>query len=223
MRSFDSIVSHQVETLTGVLRERTDLRCREIQREAKQRADALLSQSRREARTRVHEAVLEERRRRESAIVNARRRLDTKARRQLQGHYQKLIDLAWPLLDRELAARWARPGSRAEWCEMLVDEAAHLLGKDDWRVEHPDPETDGWSRDDLKRLEQLLAVRDIPPPEFQPDAALDAGLRIRRSGACLDGTIGGLLARRAAVIGRLLAHWEIEASKAAQTQEAADG
>lgn len=221
--SFDSIVSHQVETLTGVLRERTDRRCREIQREAKQRADALLSQSRREARTRVHEAVLEERRRRESAIVQARQRLDTEARRKLQGRYQDLIDLAWPLLNRELATRWARLESRAEWCELLVDEAVHLLGKDDWLVEHPDPDTDAWSRDDRERLEELLVARDIPPPEFQPDAALEAGLRIRRRGACLDGTIGGLLTRRTAVIGRLLAHWEIEASKARQVQEAADG
>ncbi|NNL64007.1 MAG: hypothetical protein HKO69_09370 [Woeseiaceae bacterium] len=223
MTSFDSIVSHQVETLTGELRERTDRQCREIQHEAKQRADALLSQSRREARSRMHEAVLEERRRRESAIVAARHRLDTEARRQLQGRYQKLIDLAWPLLNRELAARWARPGSRAEWCELLVDEAVHLLGKDNWLVAQPDPATDAWSRDDQQRLEELLAARDIPPPEFQPDATLDAGLRIRRGGACLDGTIGGLLARRAAVTGRLLAHWEIEASRATRMQETADG
>ena len=223
MKSFDGIVSHQVETLTGVLRERTEQRCREIQRKAKRRADALLSQSRREARTRVHEAVLEERRRRERAIVNARHRLDTAARRQLQGRYRKLIDQAWPLLDRELAARWARPGSRAEWCELLVDEAAHLLGKDDWRVEHPDPETGAWSRDDRERLEQLLAARDIPPPVFQPDTALEAGLRIRRHGACLDGTIDGLLAHRAAVAARLLAHWEIVASENRKTQEVSHG
>lgn len=223
MTSFDGIVSHQVETLTGVLRERTDKRCREIQQEAKQRAHALLGQSRREARMRMHEAVLEERRRRESAIIEARHRLDTEARRQRQGRYQRLIDLAWPLLKRELAARWARPGSRAEWCTLLVDEAAHLLGKDNWLVEHPDPEADAWSLDDRERLEKLLAVHNIPSPEFQPDAALAAGLRIRRHGACLDGTIGGLLARRAAVTARLLAHWENEASGDKQTQESSDG
>ena len=223
MKGFDSIVDHQVETLTGVLRERTDQRCREIQREARQRADALLSQSRREARTRVHEAVLEERKRRESAIADARHRLDTEARRQLQGRYQKLIDLAWPLLNRELVARWTRPGPRAEWCELLVVEAAQLLGKDDWLVEHPPPDTNAWSRNDRNRLQELLAIRDIPSPQFQPDPALESGLRIRRHGACLDGTIGGLLARRAAVIARLLAHWEMEVSGTKQTQEGADG
>ena len=212
MKSFDGIVSHQVETLTGVLRERTDKRCREIQREAKRRADTLLDQGRREARLRVHAAVLEERRRRESAIIECRQRLETEARRQRQGRYQRLIDLAWPLLERELAARWARAASRADWCELVIDEAAHLLGKEDWLVEHPHPDTGAWSVDDRDRLEALLAARNIPPASFQADAALTAGLRVRRHGACLDGTTGGLLARRAAVIARLLAHWEIEAA-----------
>ena len=212
MKSFDGIVSHQVETLTGVLRERTDKRCREIRQEAKRRADALLGQGRREARLRVHSAVLEERRRRESAILESRQRLETEARRMRQGRYQRLIDVAWPLLDRELAARWARPASRAEWCEMVVDEAAHLLGKDHWVVEHPHAETGAWSAGDRERLEELLATRDIRPADFQPDSTLAAGLRVRRHGACLDGTTGGLLARREAVIARLLAHWEIEAS-----------
>lgn len=223
MTSFDSIVSHQVETLIGVLQERTDRRCREIRQEAKNRADALLSQSRREARMRVHEAVLEERRRRESALAEARHRLDSNARQQLQGRYQNLIDLAWPLLSRELAARWARPGSRAEWCTLLIDEAAYLLGKEGWLVEHPHPETDAWSLDDRERLEKLLAARDIAAPEFKADAELGAGLRVRCHGACLDGTIAGLLARRPAVTARLLAHWEIEASRGIQAQERADG
>lgn len=212
MKSFDGIVSHQVKTLTGVLRERADKRCREIRQEAKRRADALLGQGRREARLRVHAAVLEERRRRESAIIEARQRLDTEARRQRQGHYQRLIDVAWPLLDRELAARWARPASRAEWCELVVEEAVHLLGKDGWLVEHPHPDTGAWSIDDRGRLDKLLAVRNIPPAEFQSDSTFAAGLRIRRHGACLDGTTSGLLARREAVVARLLAHWEIEAS-----------
>ena len=223
MKSFDGIVSHQVETLTGVLRERTDKRCREIRQEAKRRADALLSQGRREARLRVHAAVLEERRRRESAILEARQRLETEARRQRQGRYQRLIDLAWPLLDRELAARWGRPASRAEWCELVVGEAVHLLGQDDWVVEHPHPQTGTWSADDRERLEKLLAARDIPPANFQPDSTLAAGLRVRRHGACLDGTTSGLLARREAVIALLLAHWEIEASGNEQTGGGSNG
>ena len=223
MTSFDGIVSHQVETLTGVLRERTETQCREIRQEARRRADELLGRSRQEARLRVHEAVLEERRRRESATIEARQRLDTAARRQRQGRYQRLIDLAWPMLNRELAARWARPGSRAEWCELLIDEAAHLLGQEDWLVEHPEAGSDAWSADDRGRLEKLLADRNIPSAEFRPDPALTAGLRIRRQGACLDGSIDGLLARRAAIMARLLAHWEIEASGNTQTREGSDG
>ncbi len=223
MTSFEGIVSRQVESLTRVLRERSERRCREIHQEAKRRADALLAQTRREARMRVHQAVLEERRRRKSDIVEARHRVGTEARRQLQDHYQELIDRGWPLLARELAARWAKNRTRTEWCALLVGEAEHLLGKDGWLVEHPDPETGAWSRNDRTQLEELLAARGIAPPGFQPDASLEAGLRIRRAGACLDGTTRGLLARRAAVVGRLLALWETAALHATQAQGVADG
>lgn len=226
MTSFDGIVRHQVETLTGVLREHTDRRCREIRREAEQRAEALVRESRREARTRVHEAVLEERRRRESAIVEAKQRLDTDARRQLQMRYRELVELAWPLLEKELAARWAVPVSRSEWCGLLIDEAVHLLGTDDWVLEHPDPAMDAWSPDDRERLGEALAARGIRDCRFRAVQEFEAGLRIRRGGACLDGTIDGFLARRGAVTGRLLACWEIEASRTAepgQARETADG
>ena len=223
MTSFDGIVRHQVETLIGVLRAHTERRCREIRREANQRADALLRDSRREARTRVHEAVLEERRRRASAIVEAKQRLDTDARRQLQMRYQELVELAWPLLNRELAARWAEPTSRAEWCALLIEDAVRLLGTDDWVVEHPDPATATWSRGDREQLGEALAARGVRKCRFRAAQGFEAGLRIRRGGACLDGTIDALLARRNAVAGRLLARWEIEASKAVQTQEAISG
>ncbi|MBT8082640.1 MAG: hypothetical protein KJP08_01150 [Gammaproteobacteria bacterium] len=208
MSSFESIVSHQVETLTGVLREHTEKRRGEILRKAHERADAILRHSRRAARARVHEAVTEERRRRESALLEARQRLDTDARRQVQRRYLHLLDQAWPGLNRELAARWAEPEARAEWCELLLEEAGHTLGGDGWIVEHPHPETGAWSRDDERRLEIALAARNLPTVEFRADAGFDAGLRIRRGGACLDGTIAGLLARRTAVEGRLIAHWE---------------
>lgn len=223
MSSFDGIVSHQVETLTGVLREHTEQRRSEILREAYERADAVLRQSRRAARARVHEAVTEERRRRESAILEARQHLDTEARRQVQQRYRRLLGQAWPELNRELAARWAEPEARAEWCNLLLEEAGDMLGGDGLIVEHPHPETGAWSRDDQRRLEAALVARNLPAVEFRPAAGLDAGLRIRRGGACLDGSIAGLLARRTAVEGRLIAHWETAAAKATQSPEDADG
>ncbi|MBT8087638.1 MAG: hypothetical protein KJO46_06355 [Gammaproteobacteria bacterium] len=208
MSSFESIISHQVETLTGVLREHTEKRRGEILSKARERADAVLRHSRHAARTRMHEAVTEERRRRESALLEARQRLDTEARRQVQRRYRDLLGEAWPGINRELAARWAEPEARAEWCELLLDEAGDALGGDGWIVEHPDSGTGAWSRDDKRRFEQALAARDMPAVEFKADNGIDAGLRIRRGGACLDGTIAGLLSRRSAVEGRLIANWE---------------
>ena len=171
----------------------------------------------------MHEAVTEERRRRETAVLEARQRLDTAARRQVQRRYQQFLDLAWPALHRELAARWTLPEARAEWCELLVEEANRMLGGGDWIVEHPDSATGAWSQDDQRRLELRLGAHGIAAVEFRPDARIDAGLRIRRGGACLDGTIVGLLTRRTAVEGRLLAHWETVASTATPSPETAGG
>lgn len=223
MSRFDSIVNRQVETLTGVLRQYKEQRCREILRKARARGDEVVGHSRRTARARVHEAVTEERLRRENALLEARQRLDTQARRQVQKNYRDLLGAAWPELHRELAARWARPETRAEWCELLLEEACHMLGGDGWIVEHPDPETGAWSPDDRRRLEDALADRNMWAVEFKVGPGFEAGLRIRRDGACLDGTIAGLLARRTAVEGRLIAHWEAAAAEATQLPEAADG
>ena len=213
--SFDSIVGHQVKTLIGVLRKHSERRRTEILHEARERADAVERQSRRAARARVHDAVAEERRRREQAILEARQRLDTEARRQVQQHYRHLLDQAWPELNRQLEERWSTPAARAEWCALLLDEAGLMFGGDGWIVEHPDPGSTAWTRDDRERLEKALAARDITAVEFRPDAGFDAGLRILRGGACLDGTIAGLLARRSAVEGRLIALWEAAVSEAA--------
>jgi hypothetical protein len=198
-------------------------RRRDILRQARARADEVVRDSRRAARARVHEAVTEERRRRESAVLEARQRLDTEARRQVQRRYRHLLGEAWPELTRELAARWAQPEARAEWCELLLEEAGDTLGGDGWIIEHPHPKTGAWSRDDERRLEKALAARNLPAARFRADAEVDAGLRIRRGGACLDGTIAGLLARRTAVEGRLIAHWETASARAMQSPEAASG
>lgn len=216
MNDFPGIVARQVELLTGVVRAQKERRCREIVQAAQERAAALIRQSRREARTRVREAVIEERRRRDQAIVEAKHRLETEARKQVQSRHSEVLGQAWPRLTRELERRWADAGTRTGWCELLLDEAARLLGNDAWIIEHPDPQSGSWSADDAARLAEWLAARDIAAPELRADEALGPGLRIRRGGACLDGTIRGLLARRNLVEGRLLACWEIEAERAVE-------
>lgn len=215
MNDFGGIVGRQVETILNALREQKELRCREIERAAAARADELRRQSRSEARERVHEAVAEERKRREMAIVQARHRLETEGRRRIQARYRELLGRAWPRLVTELNERWQRADERGQWCELALDEAARLFTADNWLVEHPEPANGTWSSADTERLSAALDRHNIDGAETRAVADLEAGLRIRRGSACLDASVAGLLARRAAVEGGLLAQWETEAAQMA--------
>lgn len=219
MSDFEGIVGRQAEALADVLREKKERRCREIVAEAKQRAKKLTRDSRRDARERMHEAIDEERRRRQRAIIEARRRLETAERKRIQARYQELLGLAWPRLVLELKRRWSEAGDRAAWCELVVDEAATLLGKNGWTVVHPAPGDGAWSTDDDNGLADMLAARDVTDAEYRPDSDLEAGLRIRRGGARLDGSIDGLLAHRPGIEGRLLACWETQARRAGEEDD----
>lgn len=210
MSDLRGIVGRQAEALADVLRERREHRCREIITEAERRAARLERESRRSARERMHEAVDEERRRRERAIVEARRRLETAERKRIQARYDELLGLAWPHLIRELKRRWSRPDDRAEWCSLLVDEACRQLGTRGWTITTPDTGSDAWSGDDAAMLASVLSSGGVTDVDFQADTDLEAGLRIRRGGARLDGSIEGLLSHRLDIEGRLLACWETE-------------
>ena len=207
MNDFPGILSLQVESLLEAVRARQENQCRQIESAAKQRAERLLRESRRALRERLRQAVNEERRRRASALLEARQRMETVQRRQVQAHYEQLLRNIWPELIKELEHRWSNTEDRRSWCEMLIDEAERLLSAQGWTIEYPE----AWSKKDADWLAQLLKKRGLPDPSLRGDPGIKAGLRIRLETACLDGTIDGLLARRTAVEAKLLAAWERQA------------
>jgi hypothetical protein len=155
-------------------------------------------------RQRVHKAVVEERRRREAALLDARHRIETAKRHEVQQQYRRYLQQAVPLLAAELGERWHDAGSRRSWAEMLIGEAAARLAPEPWTVEHPR----AWSGEDTQWLEGVFEAHGLPKPVLQEDAAIAAGLRVRLGSACLDATVDGLMADIRAVEGRLLAAWE---------------
>ena len=209
MKTFRGILDLQVQSVLGALKSQQDGRCREIESDAGHRAEQLLTDSRRRMRERVHTAVVEERQRRETALLDARHRIETRDRRKVQQQYRQFLQDAVPSLAAELAARWQDGGSRRSWCETVLGEAADRLAGDPWTVEHP-PD---WSAEDTAWLVQTLADRKLPPPVLHEDATITAGLRVRLDSACLDATIGGLMANARQVEGRLLAAWERQQPK----------
>ena len=204
MKAFRGILDLQVDSMLGTLKAERDRRCREIEGAVSRKAEQLLAESRDRMRRRVHKAVVEERQRRETALLDARHRIETAGRRRVQRHYREFLHAAAPMLAAELEARWRDEGSRRSWCEMVIGEAADRLAGDGWTVEHPAD----WSDKDTQWLEQAFASRELPAPRLHEDRAIAAGLRIRRGPACLDATVEGLTADMAAVEGRLLAAWE---------------
>lgn len=204
MTGFGGVLDLQVRSVLEVLRAQRDRRCREIQHAAARRAEQLLADSRRRMRERVHRAVVEERQRRETALLDARHRIETARRKAVQAHYREFLQEAAPLLLAELEQRWRDAAARRDWCAAAIGEASDRLPGARWAVEHPAD----WTPDDAQWLAQAFVDSGLPQPESGEDAAISAGLRIRFGGACLDATLEGLLANRPAVEARLLAAWE---------------
>jgi hypothetical protein len=204
MNEFRGILDLQVESVLSALKAQQDLRCREIESATSRRAEQLTSDSRHRMRQRVHMAVVEERRRRETALLDARHRIETAGRRRIQQQYRQFLHEAIPLLTAELGKRWRDEESRRSWCEMVISEAAGSLPGDPWTIEHPCD----WPSEDTKWLEQAFEARRLPKPVLQEDDAITAGLRVRLGSACLDATVDGLMTDIRAVEGRLLAAWE---------------
>ena len=204
MKEFRGILDLQVDSMLGALKVQRDRRCREIETAVNRKVAQLLSDSRGRVRKRVHRAVVEERQRRETALLDARHRIETGERRKVQQQYRQFLHDAVPLLAAELEKRWRDNESRRPWCEMLIDEAAETLPREPWTIEHPT----GWSAEDTQWIEQAVAARNLPAPALLEDAGITAGLRVRLGGACLDATLDGLITDIHAIEGRLLAAWE---------------
>lgn len=204
MNEFRGILELQVETVLIALKAQRDMRCREIESATGRRAEQLMSDSRRRMRERVHKAVVEERRHRETALLDARHRIETAGRRKVQQQYRLFLHEAIPLLVAEFGERWRDVEGRRNWCEMVIHEALGRLSMDPWTIEHPRD----WSSDDTRWLEKAFRTHGLPKPLLREDAGISAGLRVRLGSACLDATVDGLMADLHAVEGRLLAAWE---------------
>ncbi len=204
MKTFRGILDLQVDSMIDALRAQQARRCREIDSAVNRKAEQLLAESRDRMRKRVHKAVVEERQRRETALLDARHRIETAERRKVQRLYRKVLHDASPMLTAELEGRWRDDELRRSWCETAIAEAADRLSGGPWTVEHPG----SWSGDDTTWLEQAFAARGLPQPVLREDTGVAAGLRVRLGSACLDATVDGLMADIHAVEARLLAAWE---------------
>lgn len=196
-----SIVEAQLKALLNLVKSHRDTECQKLQADAQNQASALIRQAHHEARKRMHAAVQEERNRFQVRIESTRAQLQTRSRQRRQQAALLLLHQGWEQLEAEIRRRWQNADSRKQWVDALLDRAVELLPLGAWQVEHPH----GWSDNEIEDVQTRISEYTGHESQFQCQDNINAGLRIFSHGACLDGTLEGLLADRDKVEAKLLA------------------
>ncbi len=177
-----------------------ETRTRKIMSDAAKEAGEIVRGARAEARVRVHRVVLDNRERAESALGAARAEAATLFRKSSQDADRAALSDGTQKLTRLLLARWQRPLERRAWIDNLVADALAVLPRASWRIEHPADLSPAELAEARAEIEKYCGVL----PELRIESSIVAGLRIFASAAVLDGTLDGVLVRRAEVEGQLL-------------------
>jgi len=205
MSTPESVVQAQTEALLRRVAREQESRCRRARDAAQDQAGSIVARAWEEARTRLRQAVDEERRAVDKALADRRAALETVARQREQAVLRELTDEAWRDLPGALVAAWRRDESRREWCAAACAVAAHALhGEQGYTVE-----IDAAVPVDVREAVDLALRRAAGPQvRFREVPSLGAGLRIHAGRACVDATVGGLLASRERIESELLAELE---------------
>ena len=205
MSTPEGIVQAQTEALLRRVAREQESRCRRARDAAQEQASSIVARAWEEARTRLRQAVDEERRAFEKALGDRRAALETVARQRDQAVLRELMDDTWRDLPGTLASSWQRDDARREWCAAACAVAVRALQADlGYTVE-----IDAAVPDDVRRVvDQALRRPSGPELRFREVPSLGAGLRIHAGRACVDATVGGLLASRERIESELLAELE---------------
>jgi hypothetical protein len=187
--------------LLRLVEEQRDETCRRILAEAEQSARDLLRRTHRKERAHLHRRVLEERGRILARIQAVEAERVTRERVEQARSSAGILEQAWPLLGLALQRRWETAEGRRRWVARCVGEALGSLPAGAWIVRH----TPGWPVAEQQAAREQLAQALGVDPQLRSDPTIEAGLVIDSGGACLDGSLRGLLADRQRLEARLLA------------------
>jgi hypothetical protein len=196
-----SVADAQLQHLLEVVARDRDTRCHSEREAAGEQARQIVRRAYRDARTHAHadiEALREQVRQR---LTSASARQQTRRRELRQQDDRAFLDAAWPPLQEALLRRWRDDAQREEWITQLVAGAAATLLDRDWLIEHPQD----WPAEEGDALRERLTREQACAPRLAPCPDIRAGLRISAGGACVDGSIEGLLRDRTRIEALLLA------------------
>lgn len=188
----------------GLLRlvaEQREEACRRLLAEAEYAAREVLRQMHRKERAHLHRRILEERARIQARIQAVEAERVTRER-QLQARSSAgILEQAWPQLQLGLRRRWQDADGRRRWVARCVRQALGSLPAGPWTLRH----AAGWPAAEQQAVRDELTRALGVEPQLRSDSTIDAGVIIDSGGACLDGSLGGLLADRQRLEARLLA------------------
>lgn len=195
-----TIIGAQLDHLLEVVNSHRDERCNRIRSEAHQHAREVVRQAYRDARQRLHRDVQESREQMQRSIASARAKQKTQARLHKQQADVQFLKMAWQQLHDMLASRWQSSVSRKPWVEKVFLQACQVLLEKSWLVEHPLD----WPDSEKSWLSDQIREHTGYPPDMRPADDISAGIRISSGGACVDGSVAGLLADRLRIDSELL-------------------
>lgn len=181
-------------------------RCRELMAGAHEKIGTLLGTAHQSARRRMHRHVQELKHYRDREIARVQAELATARRQQRQRRDGALLEAGWARLSAALLARWQETGTRQRWVDNLARQAFARLPHARWQAAHPA----NWPAVERAVLAEALTRALGAAPELIEDRNIAAGLQFRAGGACLDGTLEGLLVDRAVIEATLLAELDTE-------------
>ncbi len=201
MSELHSVLEAQVETLLALVEKHRAESCALLLAQAEERRHALLAAAHGEERKRMHQAIETERLRGKEKLDATRAQLQTRARQQQHRTALLLLQHGWELLGQAVLQRWKLAPQRRQWVSSLMHQAMELLPRCAWVIEHPA----GWDPAECAEFKEPIHAHCGSVPRLLANDQLHAGLRICADGACLDGTLEGLLADREAIEAQLLA------------------
>jgi hypothetical protein len=195
------VVNAQLKHLLAVVEQRRSERCRDVLDKAHEQALQVVKQSYREVRQRMHLELGEIRQKRRQQMVSVVAQRQTRKRQRRQQADEALLKTSWQDLREALLHRWRDPLMRQQWVEGLVSQAASVLVGRHWVIEYPSD----WPAQERAAFQLKLQKQLGELPDFEASSTITAGLRICAEGACVDGSVDGLLRERLAIEAVLLA------------------
>jgi hypothetical protein len=195
------VVGAQLKHLLAVVEQRRGERCQQVLDKAHEQARQLIKQAYRDERQRMRRELGDIRQKRRQQMVSLAAQHQTRKRQRRQQADEELLTTSWLNLYEALLHRWQDSSMRRRWVDDLVDQAASVLVDSHWLIEHPFD----WPAQERTALQLRLEKQLAHTPHFEVKSTIAAGLCICAGGACVDGSVDGLLRERLGIEAILLA------------------